>query len=150
MRSRVLSGLLASSLRALRVPPEISLIRVRGLSAGSPRAPRGTRRNGKNGRCGQQKLLCSDLACVQGSPDSVKDAREWNQVLEYALSISKEGISYASEGIEWDEAVVCCIDDASFGNEEVESTLKPCLESALNPRRVRQVSVFMKPEPSGN
>ena len=52
----------------------------------------------------------------------MKDVRECNQVLEYALSTSKEGIFYASEGIECAEAVACSINDASFGNEEVEVT----------------------------
>ena len=53
----------------------------------------------------------------------MKDLRECNKVLEYALQTSDEGIFYASEGIgDWDETVVCSINDASFGNEEVEVT----------------------------
>ena len=61
----------------------------------------------------------SKLQTVAGKA-TVKDLRECNKVLEYALSTSEEGIFYASEGIEWDDSVVCCINDASFGNEEIE------------------------------
>jgi hypothetical protein len=48
--------------------------------------------------------------------------RECNKVLDHALETSEEGIFFSSEGITWDEAVVCSINDASFGNEEVEVT----------------------------
>ena len=52
----------------------------------------------------------------------MKDVRECNKVLEYALRTSEEGIFYATEGIELDKAIVFSISDASFGNEEVEVT----------------------------
>jgi hypothetical protein len=47
----------------------------------------------------------------------VKDLRQCNKVLEYALETSDRGLHFASEGIDWKDAVVCTIADASFGNE---------------------------------
>ena len=49
----------------------------------------------------------------------IKDIRECNEVLEYAQSCSDEGIFFASEGLDWDYAVMCSISDASFCNETV-------------------------------
>ena len=60
----------------------------------------------------------SKLQSVAGN-GCIKDIRECNKVLEYAQSCSDEGIFFASEGIIWDEAVVCSISDASFCNETV-------------------------------
>ncbi len=60
----------------------------------------------------------SKLQSVAGN-GSVKDLRECNKVLEYALETSDQGIHFASEGLSWDDAVVCTITDASFCNETV-------------------------------
>ena len=49
----------------------------------------------------------------------VKDLRECNKVLDYALETSMQGIFFSSEGLSWDDMVVCTITDASFCNEEV-------------------------------
>ena len=49
----------------------------------------------------------------------IKDIRECNKVFEYAQSCSDEGIFFSSEGIDWDDAVLCSISDASFCNEKV-------------------------------
>ena len=53
------------------------------------------------------------------SKGTVKDMRECNKVLEYAQSTSDEGIHFASVGLNWDDAVVCSVGDASFANETV-------------------------------
>jgi hypothetical protein len=60
----------------------------------------------------------SKLQSVAGN-GCIKDIRECNKVLEYAQSCSDEDIFFASEGITWNEAVVCSISDASFRNETV-------------------------------
>ena len=60
----------------------------------------------------------SKLQSVAGK-GYIKDMRECNKVLEYAQEHSTEGIFFSSEGITWDEAVVCTITDASFCNETV-------------------------------
>ena len=60
----------------------------------------------------------SKLQSVAGN-GCIKDLRECNKVLEYAQETSSEGIHFASEGISWDDAVVCSISDASFCNETV-------------------------------
>jgi len=60
----------------------------------------------------------SKLQSVAGK-GYIKDMRECNKVLEYAQQHSTEGIFFSSEGITWDEAVVCTITDASFCNETV-------------------------------
>jgi hypothetical protein len=60
----------------------------------------------------------SKLQSVAGN-GSVKDLRECNKVLEYALETFDQGIHFASEGLSWDDAVVCTITDASFCNETV-------------------------------
>ena len=49
----------------------------------------------------------------------VRDLRECNKVLEYAQSTSDEGIYFSSEGIDWNDCVVCTVTDASFCNETV-------------------------------
>ena len=43
----------------------------------------------------------------------IKDMRECNKVLEYAVEHSSQGIHFASSGVTWDDAVVCTITDAS-------------------------------------
>ena len=58
----------------------------------------------------------SKLQTVAGK-GHVKDLRECNKVLEYAVQHSSQGIHFASSGIDWDDAVVCTITDASFCNE---------------------------------
>ena len=58
----------------------------------------------------------SKLQCVAGK-GTVKDMREANKVLEYALSTSHEGL-YSSSEFDWDNSVVCTITDASFSNEQ--------------------------------
>ena len=63
----------------------------------------------------------SKLQSVAGK-GTVKDLRACNKVLEFALGTSEGGIFFSSEGIVWDEAVVCSINDASFGNEQTEVT----------------------------
>ena len=60
----------------------------------------------------------SKLQSVAGN-GFVKDMRECNKVLEFAQENFGEGIHFASEGINWDDAVVCSINDASFCNETV-------------------------------
>ena len=60
----------------------------------------------------------SKLQSVAGN-GLVKDMRECNKVLEYAQDKSNEGLYFASEGISWDDCVVCTITDASFCNETV-------------------------------
>ncbi len=59
--------------------------------------------------------------------------RDCNKVLEYAHETSSQGIHFASEGIDWDEAVVCTITDASFCNETVEVE-----DNVLEPGRSQQ------------
>ena len=61
----------------------------------------------------------SKLQTVAGKA-KIKDLRECNKVLEYALETSEEGIFYSSELGPWDDTVVTSINDASFGNEEIE------------------------------
>jgi hypothetical protein len=60
----------------------------------------------------------SKLQSVAGK-GFIKDMKECNKVLEYAHETSTQGIHFASEGISWDDAVVCSISDASFCNETV-------------------------------
>ena len=48
-----------------------------------------------------------------------KNIRDCNKVLEYAQFCSDEGIFFVSEGIDWDDAVMCNISDASFRSETV-------------------------------
>ena len=50
----------------------------------------------------------SKLAC-KGGKGTVKDMRQANKVLEYALQTSDKGLFFSSEGINWDEAVLCTI-----------------------------------------
>ena len=68
----------------------------------------------------------SKLQCVAGK-STIKDLRQCNKVLEYALETSEQGFYYASDGINWKDAVVCAIADASFGNEfdEVADDMEP-------------------------
>ena len=47
----------------------------------------------------------SKLQSVAGK-GYVKDMRDCNKVLEYAHETSTQGIHFASEGIDWDDAVV--------------------------------------------
>jgi hypothetical protein len=61
----------------------------------------------------------SKLQTVAGK-GHIKDMREANKVLEFALNSSEQGVYFASTGIDWDDAVVCTITDASFCNESVE------------------------------
>ena len=61
----------------------------------------------------------SKLQTVAGKA-KIKDLRECDKVLEYALGTSEEGIFYSSELGPWDDTVVTSINDASFGNEEIE------------------------------
>ena len=61
----------------------------------------------------------SKLQSVAGK-GTVKDMRERNKVLEYALSTSDEGIYFSSEGIDWDEAVVCTITDEEVSGSTEE------------------------------
>jgi len=61
----------------------------------------------------------SKLQTVAGKATG-NDLRECNKTLEYALETSTEGIFYSTEMGPWDDSVVCSINDASFGNEEVE------------------------------
>ena len=60
----------------------------------------------------------SKLQTVAGK-GHVKDMREANKVLDFALETSTQGVYFASTGIDWDDAVVCTITDASFCNESV-------------------------------
>ena len=55
----------------------------------------------------------SQLQSVAGR-GHVRDLRECNKVLEFAQNTSEEGIYFASEGIDWDDCVVCSISDAAF------------------------------------
>ena len=48
----------------------------------------------------------------------VKDIRECNKVLEYALQTSDEGLFFTSNFGDWDDCVVTSITDASFANED--------------------------------
>ena len=50
---------------------------------------------------------------------TLREMRECNKILEYALNTSGQGIYFASAGFTWDEMVVCSIGDASFGNDKV-------------------------------
>jgi hypothetical protein len=58
----------------------------------------------------------SKLQCIAGK-GKIKDLRTANKVLEFALGTSEEGLYFKAEGIEWDEAVICTVTDASFANE---------------------------------
>ena len=49
----------------------------------------------------------------------VKDLKECNKVLDYALSTSDQGLHFTADGIDWDNIVVCTITDASFCNETI-------------------------------
>ena len=60
----------------------------------------------------------SKLQSVAGN-GLVKDMRECNKVFEYAQDNSDEGTYFASEGVSWDDCVVCTITDASFCNETI-------------------------------
>ena len=60
----------------------------------------------------------SKLQSVAGN-GFVKDLRECNKVLEFAHSLAHEGLYFSSEGLSWDDAVVCTISDASFCNETI-------------------------------
>ena len=73
----------------------------------------------------------SKLQSVAGQ-GYVKDMRDCNKVLEYAHETSSLGIHFASEGISWDDAVVCSISDASFCNETVN------IAGVLEPGRSQQ------------
>ena len=59
----------------------------------------------------------SKLQTVAGN-GCIKDIRECNKVLEYALSTSDEGLYFTSNFGEWDDCVVTSISDASFANED--------------------------------
>ena len=61
----------------------------------------------------------SKLQCVAGK-GTVKDMKECNKVLEFALQTSDEGLYFASDGFDLDEAVLCTITDASFANDTEE------------------------------
>ena len=50
---------------------------------------------------------------------TIKDVRECNHVLDYALKTSHEGIHFKSTGLNWDDMVVCTITDASFAGEKI-------------------------------
>jgi hypothetical protein len=58
----------------------------------------------------------SKLQTVAGK-GFIKDMREANKLLDTALETSSQGIHFASVGIDWDDATVCTITDASFCNE---------------------------------
>ena len=60
----------------------------------------------------------SKLQTVAGN-GCIKDIRECNKVLEYALSTSDEGLFFTSNFGNWDDCVVTSISDASFANEEI-------------------------------
>ena len=49
----------------------------------------------------------------------IKDLKECNKVLDYALENSERGLYFTSEGIDWDNIVVCTVTDASFCNESI-------------------------------
>ena len=68
----------------------------------------------------------SKLQCVAGK-GTVKDMRQANKILDDALETSSEGLYFSSEGISWQDAVICTITDASFGNEfeEVNGEMEP-------------------------
>ena len=50
---------------------------------------------------------------------TIKEMKECNAILEYALNTSGQGIYFSSAGFTWDDMVVCSIGDASFGNDKV-------------------------------
>ena len=50
---------------------------------------------------------------------TVKELRETNRILEYAIESSEIGIYFSSSAFSWDDAVVATIGDASFGNEKL-------------------------------
>jgi len=50
---------------------------------------------------------------------TIKEMKECNTILEYALNTSGQGIYFSSAGFTWDDMVVCSIGDASFGNDKV-------------------------------
>ena len=50
---------------------------------------------------------------------TIKEMKECNKILEYALQTSGQGIYFSSSGFTWDDMVVCSIGDASFGNDKV-------------------------------
>ena len=60
----------------------------------------------------------SKLQSVAGN-GFIKDMCSCNKVLENAQTHALEGIHFTSPGLDWDEAVVCTITDASFCNETV-------------------------------
>ena len=49
----------------------------------------------------------------------MKDMRECSRVLECAKPTAHVGMYFTSGGIDWDDAVVCTITDASFCNQIV-------------------------------
>ena len=60
----------------------------------------------------------SKLQSVAGKA-YVRDMKEVNKVLEFALEGADTGIHFASSGLTWDDMVVCTITDASFCNETI-------------------------------
>ena len=60
----------------------------------------------------------SKLQSVAGK-GFIRDSRECNKLLEHALEHSTQGIFFCSTGVDWSDAVVCTVSDASFCNESV-------------------------------
>ena len=58
----------------------------------------------------------SKLQSVAGK-GFIRDSRECNKLLEHALEHSTQGIFFCSTGVDWRDAVVCIVSDASFCNE---------------------------------
>jgi hypothetical protein len=50
---------------------------------------------------------------------TIREMKECNKILEYALSTSGQGIYFSSSGFTWDDMVISSIGDASFGNDKV-------------------------------
>ena len=49
---------------------------------------------------------------------TVMDLKECNKVVAYAVATPEIGITYKSDGLDWDRAVMVSVTDASYANEE--------------------------------
>ena len=59
----------------------------------------------------------SKLQCIAGN-GCVKDLKQANKVLEYALETSTQGLYFKAGVVDWETAVVVTCCDASLGNED--------------------------------
>ena len=58
------------------------------------------------------------MQSAAGPKCCVKDLKEANKVLEYAIETADRGITFKAGAIDWDDMIMCVITDASFAGEK--------------------------------